>query len=249
MTNRPHFNGSAGGKLGLFGPDRIARLAGHPEAIAALARLVMAQISVIAAATVADGGSYVSTMPIMETRDYNRRQSAIVYYFSKSPQPGWLTGVAAAVFTLCEKSGLQPYLAPYTCKDPGASRLIIQCPPLDIPGGLRREDSFMELLRKMTAEGKLRQEAEAARQRINILIGAITQMHAAIARASKPGKTSAVVASFGSPKADSDVRGDSWTGDLIKYCEELGLNVTVDTLGKYRYMGQDTWPKKIIANW
>ncbi|MGD9683941.1 MAG: hypothetical protein AB7W16_22460 [Candidatus Obscuribacterales bacterium] len=209
----------------------------------------IAKIPDIIARTTLDGGSYADVMTIIEGRDFTcpgwKDRT-----FSKSPRPDWLHSAAAAVYAWCEEAGLQPFMAPYRGFDRQESRIVVQW----APERLQSSDgagSFLEKLCEKTAAAQARKAAERHRWRIRTVRSTIAEMHRKIDSYSREfGSTEIEAASTHSYNAEPDLRGDSWIGDVIAYCESLGLTVRIETNPDHSMTWpEDTWRSVVYVSW
>jgi hypothetical protein len=230
--------------------ERTSNQESNRDAITKAATRVTDQVATIIAQTIADGGSYADIMPLLEDRDYSC-DTWKDRLFGKSPAPSSLKGAAAAVFAWCEESGLQPFLAPYRGLNRSESRIVIQWEPAHMLAGLGSDATFVEQLQAVTAKAQAKKAAEWERERVKLVRKTIAEMHSEIARISKTGGTEVKVTTSYGGKAKPDLRDDSWTGDLIAYCEGLGLTIRVETMDD-DYGGPFPGPRfksEIFASW
>lgn len=210
---------------------------------------LIAKIPDIIARTTLDGGSYADVMTIIEGRDFTcpgwKDRT-----FSKSPRPDWLHSAAAAVYAWCEEAGLQPFMAPYRGFDRQESRIVVQWAPERLQSS-DGSGSFLEKLCETTAAAQARKAAERHRERVKTVRRTIAEMHDRIDRYSREfGSTEIEVIHAYSNNPDPELRGDSWTGDLIAYCESLGLTVRIETrIDDSRTWPIDTWCSAIFVSW
>ena len=110
---------------------------------------------------------------------------------------------------------------------------------------------FLEKLCNVTAETQARLAAERQRERVTTVQNTIAEMHRNIDRYSREfGFTEVEVGRALSFSPDPKMRDDSWTGDIITYCESLGLTVRIETNPDYsRTWPEDMWCSVIYASW
>ncbi|MCA9806137.1 MAG: hypothetical protein KC777_29420 [Cyanobacteria bacterium HKST-UBA02] len=210
---------------------------------------LIAKIPDIIARTTLDGGSYADVMTIIEGRDFTcpgwKDRT-----FSKSPRPDWLHSAAAGVYAWCEEAGLQPFMAPYRGFDRQESRIVVQWAPERLPSS-NGAASFLGKLCETTAATQARKAAERHRWRIKTVRSTIAEVHAKIDSHSRQSDSTEIEAvSTYTYTAEPDLRGDSWIGDVIAYCESLGLTVRIETNPDHsRTWPEETWRTVVYVSW
>ena len=212
---------------------------------------VIARIPGVVAEVSLEGGSYAGVMTIIEGRDFfcSGWKARV---FSKAPQPEWLNSAAAAVYAWCEEAGLRPFLAPYIGFGRRESRILVQWTPARCPGsGADIKASFLENICEVTAKANARKSAEHHRERVKKVRRTIGEMHRMIDRYSREfGSTEVEVTRAYSARPDPELRDNGWTGDIITYCESLGLTVRIETRPDHSYPWPDPlWCSVIYASW
>lgn len=228
--------------------DRTSNQQSNQDEIAKSAKEVIDQVPVVMAQTLADGGSYAEIMTLREGRDYTC-DSWKDSLFAKGPSESRLKGAAAAVFAWCQESGLQPFLAPYRGLSKAESRMVIQWETAHLCAGLNADASFMQKLQAVTAEAQAQEAANRYRERVKTVRQTIADMHKRIAEYSKKGWTSASVGYATTGAEKSNLRNDSWTGDVIAYCEGIGLKIEISTEKSCEMSLHDLWTHSISVTW
>jgi hypothetical protein len=228
---------------------RTAEEQSNQAVIAAKTRRITDRIPAIVAQAIADGASHAQVASIVEGEDF-ACPTWKDRLFNKAPDQSWLKGAAAMVYAWCEESGLQPFIAPYRTAARSETAIIIQWDSQRMQIELPGDQSFVQKLQAVSAQAQAREAAKRARERIMQVRKTIAEMHAEINRVSKDGRTEVLVTTAYSFRAEPELRGDSWTGDVIAYCEGIGLTLRLDTnLDSSCTHIHDTWASKIYASW
>jgi hypothetical protein len=241
------------------GQEQAETQSSEQDALATASRRITDQVPTLIAKAIADGSSYAEVMSLSQPRDYCC-PSWKDRLFSKSPKSHWLKGRAAAVFAWCQESGLQPTLAPYRDNASNQkSSIIVQWDQDKMQVSLSSDAAFLKQLQAVTqaasSEVMARNAAAHFRSRIQSVRKAIHDMHQKITEASKAGVTETLGAYFEGRSADFDLRGDTWIGDFVKYCDGLGLTVRVQSSPGCEYISNHSeetrpiWTFYIYVSW
>ena len=210
--------------------------------------LFVAGVPATMAAASAEGGNYAEMMTLRENRDYSNKTWKD-RLFSKAPHSENLKGLAALVYAWCHENGLEPFLAPYFGSSRNESRIVIQWDNTQLQSAAGLDGAFLAELQAATAAAQTKEMVKRERERLKEVRTKIAELHRRLADYKIRGWTSATLGElYSGVKAINLRQTNTWADDVVPYCENLGLKVSVET-SEHNSGLFDGWCHTITVSW